>query len=227
MNTNIFWYKQAMCFVTWRRDENNFGDKMACQLMLNQLLTIDGVCVDSRITKTEAVLERFTSYCKDNELIDEVERMFKEKEYKLLLWRLESEIEGRIGKHSLQYASSDIVGWCKDFCDLWLSSSNYLCDTERERFAIMNYTVIPLMCKYLSENDLEFLDTYDSLLLKLNDELFDDAGSYTVTFRTWCRIRNVKDMCAERERLLRLFDIQTDMALDRLLQLNMLQEDEI
>lgn len=222
MGVSTFWYKQAICYIEWSQKDNEFGNKLACLLYMNQLLSCIGVEADPSVINTDKVLDHFCAHWQDEAFCEKVHDYFREGLYELLLDELYILIECYFEPNALDYEPSDIDTFCRCCIDAYTMhrSGNKLSDLEKAHFNLRGGSTVSLMCKYLTVEDLDKLDTFSDLLLKLHGILYKERVHYTELFKKWCEKNSIRDIATEHKRLLKLFNVKTDEELDKCIELN-------
>lgn len=221
MNISTIWYKQAICFAEWAQKNNAFGDRMCCQLYLNQLLTCKGIKVLPYTINTNSVLNHFCANWDNQEFSEQVRDYFREDLYDLLEDNLFHRIANFFGKYDLDYEPYDVQTYCRNYGRIYVAPYVNLDSLLGDWSEPQLDKVVPMMCKYLTVEDLNEYETVSDLIKKLDGILHTEPVRYTPTFKDWCRNTYIQDMAAEHDRLMKLYNVTTDQELDKYIQMNM------
>lgn len=172
MNRSTFWYKQAVCFSEWTIRGNDFGRKMSCLLLLNQLLDDKGVSTDTHTVDTHHVLSLFADTWEDKSFVKEVQEYFSANVYAILQPKLFMLLSSYSDVDNLQYDPHTLLSWCRGCGDTYLVGSTCLSDLERSRLHAHVDSIVPYMCKYLLVGDLDLHLTLEGLLHILHSRMY-------------------------------------------------------
>ena len=160
---NMSYVTQAECYYEWRHGDNRFGIVMYCTLMLKQLLVCEGCDVSDCINPNK-VIEEFRDNYPDKTLCLTVWDYFHEEMYESLATMLKIRLAMRFTLQATPYA---IHRWCTNTVTDYVAKCGDMGDLARNRLIAMGAVLIPMLCKYVTLDDLRKIDTVEQLVKRL------------------------------------------------------------
>lgn len=157
------WYKYARCYMEWNREESDFGKKMACLMLMNQLIEYTGNKVDETIVNTRQITDNFYCYWPDANLCEEAVKMLQMYEFDVCLELLLPVVSELCSVMPNTASVKEITEWCEAVYMAYNRISENGCK------------VVPFVqcaCRYLMSDDLDVVESVSDLVSMLSFRIY-------------------------------------------------------
>lgn len=215
-------YHEAMVFLNYGANEIDYT--MCNILYMKQLLVCENIQLpDEDSFNVPQIKGLFESVSKFKSLSKKFDEASEVGDMCAVADALFDKLCSYVGEDETCYEPSDVSMYERALKSGMIKEAQSQCSKEVIQFVEESgKSISSLIRSCLNVQDILTCRKYADLLNKIGKECrIDSAVTYSPTFKKWCQLHSIRDMAAEKEQLMKRFNVDTDEFLDKYLELNM------